>query len=103
MHDIFIKAIHEKKIIIVTFFSKEDGHTLKRLCAPFDYGPSNRYKDKSPRYHMYDYSSDTGSHVLSILPEQLKEVVMTDESFDPLDLVSWTPNWHIERDWGRVS
>lgn len=103
MHETFIRAIHDKKKIIITFFSNEDGHILRRECAPFDYGPSKRYKDKSPRYHMFDYTSDSGSHVLSILPNQLKSITITDEDFDPSELVSWTPQWHIQRDWGRVS
>ncbi|WP_338542309.1 hypothetical protein [Paenibacillus tundrae] len=104
MHELFLQAINEKRKIMVTFFSNEDGHSLKRLCAPFDYGPSNKYKDKSPRYHMYDYTSDSGSHVLSILPGQLKEILLTDEYFNPLDLVTWNnPKWHVQRDWGIVS
>ncbi|WP_419892075.1 hypothetical protein [Paenibacillus xylanexedens] len=100
----FLQAINEKRKIMVTFFSNEDGHSLKRLCAPFDYGPSNKYKVKSPRYHMYDYTSDSGSHVLSILPGQLKEILLTDEYFNPLDLVTWNnPKWHVQRNWGIVS
>lgn len=103
MHEIFLKAIHEKKKIEVAFFSKEDGRILERLCAPFDFGPSNKYKDKSSRYHMFDYTSDKGSHVLSILPNQLKEITITNESFDPLVLVTWSPKWHIPRNWGSAS
>lgn len=103
MHDTFMTALHSKKKICITFYSKEDGHTLERICAPFDYGPSRRSKDQSSRYHMYDYTSDSGSHVLSILPAQLKSIAITEDLFDPLDLVKWSPNWFIERDWGSVS
>ena len=38
--DEFIQAIQTLQKVRVTFFSKEDGGFLSRVCAPMDYGPS---------------------------------------------------------------
>jgi hypothetical protein len=103
MRDRFIAAIHSKNKVSATFFSKEDGHTLVRRCAPMDFGPSRRAKDKSDRFHMWDYDSDEGRHTLSLLPNQLVSIEVLTESFDPGEFVTWPPNWFIKRDWGPFS
>ena len=102
-HGIFIQGIHDKKKIRLTFLSKEDEAILVRLCAPMDFGPSSRAKVKVDRYHSWDYESDTGPHTLSLLPNQIKSIDLTDEEFDPAEFVEWTPNWLVSRDWGIYS
>jgi len=39
-----MEAIHNKKIVELTFSSKEKG-IITRLCIPFDHGKSRKYKD----------------------------------------------------------
>ena len=47
-HDIFIDGIDNRNRVTLTFDSKEDsGAQLVRSCAPMDFGPSRRAKDKS--------------------------------------------------------
>lgn len=101
--DDFIAAIQNKTKINLTFFSKEDGSNLTRLCAPMDYGPSRRAHNKSDRFHMWDYESDQKNHVLSLLPNQIVKMEFTSESFEPSEFVTWSPNWFISRDWGKFS
>lgn len=106
MQEDFIKAIHDKKKVQLTFFSKDDGHSLVRLCAPMDFGPSRRASDKSDRYHLWDYESDTRNHVLSLLPSQIQSILVTDESFEPSDFITWDISkspWFTDRDWGQHS
>lgn len=106
MKEVFIEAIHTKRKLRVTFFSKEDGQNLVRTCAPMDYGPSRRARDKSDRYHFWDYDSDTKRHTLSILPEQVIGIELTSENFDPSEFVTWntvSSLWFVPRDWGRFS
>ena len=86
-----------------TFIAKEDNLLRNRKCVPFDYGESRRYKDGKDRFHFLDLNSPDGKHNLSILPEQVKKVEILDESFEPKDYISWTPNWIVERDWGIFS
>lgn len=103
MRDEFIGAIHTKNKIRLTFFSKEDGHSLNRTCAPMDYGPSSTSHNKSDRFHSWDYDSDKERHTLSLLPEQVQSVEVLPEHFDPAEFVTWQPRWIIKRDWGVYS
>ena len=65
--------------------------------------PSRRAHDKSDRFHFWDYESDKKNHVLSLQPEAIKSLVVTDQNFHPQEFVNWTPNWFIARDWGQYS
>lgn len=105
MKEQFIAAIHAKKKVRITFYSKEDGRDLTRLCAPMDYGPSRRTKDKTNRFHFWDYESDKQEHTLSLLQDQIKSIEVLEDSFMP-DFVTWntkTSRWHVKRDWGAYS
>ncbi|QUD77676.1 hypothetical protein J7D36_11165 [Acinetobacter baumannii] len=105
--EIFTQAINTKSKLEVTFFSKEDKSPLTRLCAPFDIGPgSNIKKDTADRYHLWDYDSDTGPHTLSLVDEQVIEIKILNEKFEPSNIITWNfkPNsWHLPRDWGNYS
>ncbi len=98
----FLEAINNKLILQITFDSKEKG-IIKRTCIPFDFGPSRKYKDGLDRYHFLDLDSPDGKHNLSILPDQVLNMTLTNNTFNPADYISWTPNWHISRDWGEFS
>lgn len=102
MNQIFIDAINQKRLVQITFDSKEKG-VISRLCVPFDIGPSRRAKDTSDRYHCYDLNSPDGQHTLSILPQQLISITPTDKQFEPETYITWTPNWFLDRDWGNYS
>lgn len=102
-YDDFIATIQSKKLIKVRFISEEKG-MIERICIPFDFGPWRRKIETNPdRYHLYDLNSPEGEHNLSILPEQLISLEVLNDSFDPADYVTWTPNWFIKRDWGAYS
>jgi hypothetical protein len=103
MLDDFIGAIRSRNRIRLTFFSKEDGQQLVRLCAPMDYGPSRRAANKADRYHFWDYESDTAQHTLSLLPHQVVGFEVLAEVFDPSEFVTWPPQWFVARDWGVYS
>jgi hypothetical protein len=99
----FIKAIKEKRIISVKFNSQDKGE-ITRKCLPFDFGPWRRKINPNPdRYHLYDLDSPDGQHNLSILPDQIIEISLLDEYFDPANYINWTPSWFIIRDWGIYS
>jgi hypothetical protein len=102
-HDEFLTAIKEKKKVKLKFNSIEKG-VIERVCVPFDFGPSRREKIKRNRYHFYDLDSPEGDHTLSIVPQQLIEIHMLAEVFNPGDYVTWSDiNWHTPRDWGKFS
>jgi len=106
MKDDFIRAIHEKRKVRVTFYSKEDARNLTRKCAPMDYGPSRRAKRKNNRFHLWDYESDTKMHALSLNPDQIRSMELLDEVFEPSEFVTWNTQsspWLVPRDWGIYS
>lgn len=103
MENILLEGINQKKIVEITLNSKEKG-TITRLCIPFDIGPSMRYRDGRVRYHFYDLNSPDGAHNLSIFPEQLINIRLTDKNFNPGDYVTWNNiSWFVKRDWGPYS
>ena len=95
-------AIDNCWLVEVTFRSKEKGD-IKRKCVPFDIGPGKKTHDKSDRYHFFDLDSPEKSHILSILPSQILELIVLNETFNPGDYVNWLPNWFYKRDWGKYS
>lgn len=97
---------YAQKKVRVAFFSKEDFGTLIRKCAPMDYGPSRRTKEKSDRYHLWDYESDIKVHTLSLNPQQIQDIEVLDESFEPSEFITWDTKqspWFVTRDWGTYS
>lgn len=106
MKESLIAAIHSKRRLRLTFYSKEDGGQLVRTCAPMDFGPSRRAKDKSDRYHLWDYDSDTGRHTLSLLPGQVVNIQVLSDHFEPSEFVTWSTAaspWFVPRNWGPHS
>ena len=102
MNEIFLQAINDKRIVNLTFDSYEKG-IITRRCIPFDFGPSRKYKDGCDRYHFYDLDSPDGNHNLSILPDQVNEISITETNFNPGDIITWKTNWFVKRDWGQFS
>ncbi len=105
MTDKFIESIKNKTKIRLTFYSKQDDMNVTRLCAPMDYGPSRKAKNKDDRYHLWDYESQSESpfHTLSLLPDQIIKMGFTDITFNPSEFVSWVPKWFVKRSWGVYS
>jgi len=102
IYNTFITAINTKRVVSIEYDSYEKG-IISRLCIPFDYGMSRRYKDGKERYHLYSLDGPNGSHNISILPEQLLSIRVTNEHFEPSDYITWDTNWIVERDWGEYS
>lgn len=105
-HSTFIESILQKKKLLLRYYSKEDGQILERTCAAMDYGPSRHAKNKSDRYHFWDYDSDTECHPLSLPAEQISSISLLEAAFEPAEFVTWnvaTSPWYFPRDWGVYS
>jgi len=98
--DDFVSAIHQKKLVAVTAKTDEKG-IIERKCVPFDYGPGYRPRDGVDYYHLRDVDSPDGPHNLTLLPSQLLDLKILDETFDPKEYVHGRTGWHVSRDWGR--
>ena len=101
-HEQFIEAIKERKKVCVRFYSKADSGVIDRVCAPMDYGPGAGIPDGVNRYSLWDYTSNNGSHTLSLLPEQVLDLRALGEVFDPAQIEVRPPHWFIARDWGEA-
>jgi hypothetical protein len=99
-HARFIEAIKAKKKVSVRFYSKPDSGVLDRVCAPMDYGPGVEKQDDLNRYWLWDYASTAESHVLGLVPQQIVELRVLGEEFDPADCGNRAVPWSIPRDWG---
>jgi len=99
-HPRFIEAISDRKKVSVRFYSKADSGVLDRVCAPMDYGPGGEIQDGLNRYWLWDYRGTTGAHTLGLLPQQIVDLQVLGELFDPAELGVRTSPWVTPRDWG---
>jgi hypothetical protein len=99
-HPRFIEAINEKKKVSVRFYSKADSGLLDRICAPMDYGPGVGNAQGVNRYWLWDYSSNTGTHSVGLLPEEIVELQVLGLVFDPAEFGVQSAPWSVARDWG---
>ena len=102
-HPRFLEAISEKKKVSVRFYSKADSGVLDRVCAPMDYGPGGEIQDGLNRYWLWDYTSNPGTHTLGLLPQQIVDLQVLGEGFDPADFGVRPSPWFTPRDWGSPS
>jgi hypothetical protein len=99
-HDQFIVGIQEKRKVCLRFYSKADTGVLDLVCAPLDYGLPAESPDGIKRYSLWDYTSSNGSHTLNLLPEQVLDIRLLGEHFDPAELGAPPATWSIPRNWG---
>ena len=102
-HERFIEAINEKKNVRVRLYSLADNGVLDRVCAPMDYGPGVAHQDGLNRYWLWDYARNPGSHTLGLLPQEIVDLQMLGEVFDPVQFDGQYARWFTPRDWGSQS
>lgn len=73
------------------------------VCAPLDYGPEADVPDGVNRYLLWDYANNSGSHTLTLLPEQILDLRALGEVFDPEQIDVRPPKWFTPRDWDTKS
>jgi len=83
-HTQFTAAIQDKKKVCVRFYSKPDSGVLDRVCAPMEYGPGEN-SDGLNRYWLWDYANETGSRTIGLVPQQIVDLQVLGEVFDPLE------------------
>lgn len=101
-HKQFIEAIQGKKKVSLRFYSNADSQVIDLICAPMDYGTAAEYPDGVNRYILWDYTSNNGSHTLSLLPEQVLDLRVLGLLFDPAEIDARPPQWSVARDWGQA-
>ena len=85
-HEQFLAAITDHKKVCVRFYSKPDSGVLDRVCVPIDYGPGDS-TDGLNRYWLWDDASETADHKLGLVPQQIVDMRILGEVFDPTQFV----------------
>lgn len=93
-HETFIKAIHYKKKVEITWF-KENGSLVVRNVVPLDYGPFNNHPTE--RYHCFNLWPKR--HIMGLDASRIDSIKMTQFDFDPKEIIFWEPSWYIQRNW----
>ena len=102
-HSRFLEAINEKKKVRVRLYSIADNGVVDRVCAPMDYGPGPAHPDGLNRYWLWDCTNNSGSHTLGLLPQEIVDLQMLGEVFDPAQFNPRPAQWFTPRDWGSQS
>ena len=102
-HARFIEAIHGKKKVWVKYYSLVDNGVLEQVCAPLDYGPGSELPDGLHRYWLWDYTSTTGPHPLGLAPQQMVDLQVLGEVFNPADFGVQPWPWSVPREWDSAA
>ncbi|MHC4110786.1 MAG: hypothetical protein ACYSUY_06910 [Planctomycetota bacterium] len=80
-HDIFAKAIQEKKKVKLTFFANEHDDIRNGLFGPIFYSPSAA-GDNPSCYYLWDFESEAGNNFLGLPPSRIASMKLGEEPFD---------------------
>ena len=80
-HDIYVKAIRDKKKVKLTFFGNDPGDIGDGLFGPIFYSPSAMGED-SDCYYLWDFERGASDNFLGLPPSQIVSMELTEESFD---------------------
>jgi hypothetical protein len=101
-----LRAIKEKNKIRL-FFLDNKGSIEARLLIPLDYNPGRRAIDKGDCYYFWDCEIGAGGTPLLFLSNQIQDMELDNERFDPADFVDISKDankvWRcffVKRDWG---
>jgi hypothetical protein len=83
--------------------SPEDYLWSVKICAPVDFHPRRRARDKSELYYFWDSSAQEGERLFGLGSKQIVSMKVTSEEFEPEEFLKfWHKKWFIRRSWGQV-
>ncbi len=97
-HTHFVEAIQENKKVKVLYYSAPDSGVVDRICAPLDYGPgAGGAPDGVNRYWLLVYSNTGAAQTVGLVPDQIVDLKVLGETFEPsaLGVAAWP--WAIAR------
>jgi hypothetical protein len=98
-HAQFLDAIRQRKLLRIAFYSRPDGGTVDRECAPLDYGPQPDTANVLNQYWIWDPAATAGANPLGLLPDQIVSVQVLGKDFDPSTFRLGSRPWFVPRDW----
>lgn len=82
-HDIFVRAINEKRKVILNYLNDEHKLNFAKLCVLLYYRPSRIKRSEFECYYLWDLEDIAGKHFLRLPPSQIVSMELTEETFDP--------------------
>jgi len=86
-HDIFVRAIKDKRRVKLVFLSDVDDNNAEKLCGPMLYSPIVG-GGESDCYYFWDFESGTDRHVLGFPPNKIVSMEPTKETFNSGNFIS---------------
>ena len=87
-HDIFVRAIKDKRRVKLVFLSNTDGNNAKKLCGPMLYSPPAG-AGESDWYYLWDFEGNSDKRVLGLPSNKIVSMGLTEETFDPKDFTTY--------------
>ena len=100
-HDIFNRAIQEKKKVKLTFYGSERS-IKERFFGPIYYSASGREHD-SDYYYLWDFETETDSDFTGLTSSQIVNMELSDEPFDFVEFFTSKREIEAEKTWSQVN
>lgn len=84
-HNVFVRAIKDKRKILLTYLRNGQQQTETKLVVPVYYGPET-LESLSDSYHFWDALADNGEYMTTLSQSQIRRMELSEESFDPANL-----------------
>ncbi len=86
-HDVFMRAIEQKRKLKVTWMGPGGQFSSAGLCVPIEYSPSSAELD-SDCYYIWNPTGRLGQRLLRLVPSHIIAMELTKESFDPDEYIT---------------
>ena len=87
-HDILIRAIKDKRKVLLNYFDDKHRLNFNRLCLPLHYSQGQTEGDNTDCYYLCDLASGKDKCFLDLSPSQIVSVELTKEVFDPAEFIT---------------
>jgi len=90
-HHIFVRAIKDKKKVLLDYFDEKIKLNFAKLCVPVHYKSSRTEGGDLDCYYLWDSGGKIGERFLGLSPSQIISMELTEETFDPQKIISMEP------------
>lgn len=89
-HGIFVRAINERRKVVLNYFDDEHRLNPDRVCIPLYYSPSRTEEGDFDCYYLWDLKNDIGKRFLGLPPSRIVsiEIELTEETFDAAEYIA---------------
>ena len=86
-HDIFVRAIKDKRKVKLVFLSDAGGNNAEKLCGPILYSPPAP-AGESDWYYLWDFEGSSDKRVLGLPSNKIVSMEPTEETFNSGNFIS---------------